>query len=202
MNHHDATPERLILAARKLFAEKGFDRASVRAITRTAKANIGAVTYHFGSKDRLRDEVLTRMVAGLAGRLEAVAALPLPAAERLPRLVRAVFEHAAEHPDTPHLLVRFLLSTGRLPLPVVERQRALIGSVMKVIQDGIAAAEFRRVNPFLAAFSIMSQCIWFHLIRGVASQISASQLDSPEGASVMAAHISDVVLRALAPAAR
>jgi AcrR family transcriptional regulator len=203
MNQPDATPERLILAARKLFAEKGFDRASVRAITRHAKANLGAVTYHFGSKDRLRDEVLTRMVAGLAARLEAVAALPLPAAERLPRLVQAVFAHGAEHPDTPHLLVRFLLHTGRLPAPVIERQRVLIGSVMKVIQDGIAAREFRPVNPFLAAFTLMSQCIWFHLIRGVATQISsASQLDSPEGASVMAAHISDVVLRALAPAAR
>lgn len=201
MNHSIPTPERLVVAARKLFADNGFDRASVRAITRAAKANLGAVTYHFGSKDRLRDEVLTRMVGALAARVRAVAALPLPAPERVRRIVRTVFEHAAEHPDAPRLLVRFLLHTGRMPAPVLDRQRALLGAVVQVMTEGTAAGEFRRVDPFLAAFSVMSQCFWFHLIRGVAAQISGAPLERPEGAAVMAAHITDVILRALAPEA-
>lgn len=181
-----------MLAARKLFADKGFDRASVRAITRAARANLGAVTYHFGSKDRLRDEVLTRMVGALAARLQAVGSLSIPAPERVRRIVQTVFAHAAEHPDAPRLLVRFLLQGGRPPAPMIEQQRVLLGSIARVIQDGTASGAFRRVDPFLAAFSILSQCIWFHLIRGVVAQLS-------QGASVMAAHITDVILRALAP---
>lgn len=200
MKQSDVTKERLVAAARTLFSEKGFDRASVRAITRTAKANLGAITYHFGSKDRLRDEVLARMVAALGERLQTVAALPLPAREKVRRLVDAVFAHAAEHPDTPRLLARFFLQTGRIPAPVLERQRVLLATVAKVIQDGVHAGEFRAVNPFLAAFTLMSQCIWFHLIRSVAAQVSNAPLHRPEGATVMAAHITDVVLRALAPA--
>ena len=198
---NDATSDRLIQAARKLFADKGFDRASVRAITRKAGANLGAITYHFGSKDRLRDEVLTRVVAGLAERLEAVAALPLPATERLRRVVHAIFAYAAEHPDGPRLLIRFLLQAGRLPAPVLERLSVVLHSVARIIGEGTKAGEFRAVNPFLGAFSVVSQCIWFQLVRGVAAQVSNTPLDSPEGATVMAAHITDVVLRAFAPAA-
>jgi AcrR family transcriptional regulator len=200
MNHPDATPDRLVRAARKLFSDKGFDRASVRAITRAANANIGAVTYHFGSKDRLRDEVLMRLVGDLAARLEAIAALPLPAPQRLGRVVHAVFAYAAESPDAPRLLVRFLLHTGRMPAPVLARQRALLGAVVRVIRDGVAAGEFRPVDPFLAAFSVLSQCIWFHLIRGIAAQLSDAPLERPEGAAAMATHITDVILRAFAPA--
>lgn len=199
MNERDATPERLVSAAHKLFAEKGFDRASVRAITRTAHANLGAVTYHFGSKDRLRDEVLTRMVAGLADRLQAVAALPLPATERLRQIVHAIFAHGAEVPDAPRLLVRFLLHSGGMPAPVLERQRRMIGAVVQVIQSGTAAGEFRTVNPLLTAFSVLAQCMWFHLIRGVAAQVTNAPLDTPEGAAAMSAHITQVMLHALAP---
>lgn len=199
MNHPDTTPERLLAAARQLFAEKGFDRASVRAITRNASANLGAVTYHFGSKDRLRDEVLTRLVSGLAERVQAVAALPLPATERLRRIVAAIFAHAAENPDVPRLLMRFLVHSGRMPAPVLERQRLMLGAVVQVIHSGTAAGEFRTVDPFLAAFSVVSQCMWFHLIRGVAAQVSQTPLDTPAGAAAMSAHITDVMLRALAP---
>ena len=199
MNHPDPTPERLLAAARQLFAEKGFDRASVRAITRNASANLGAVTYHFGSKDRLRDEVLTRLVSGLAERVQAVAALPLPATERLRRIVAAIFAHAAENPDVPRLLMRFLVHSGRMPAPVLERQRLMLGAVVQVIHSGTAAGEFRTVDPFLAAFSVVSQCMWFHLIRGVAAQVSQTPLDTPAGAAAMSAHITDVMLRALAP---
>lgn len=201
MNQTDATPERLLAAARKLFADKGFERASVRAITRSAKANLGSITYHFGSKDRLRDEVLTRMVAALAARLEEVAALPQPATERMRRIVQAIFAHAAEHPDAPRLLVRFLLQNGRPPAVMLDRQRVMLGSVVRVIKDGRLGGEFRKIDPFLGAFSVLSQCIWFHLIRGVAAHISGAPLERPEGASVMAAHITDIILRALAPEA-
>lgn len=52
--------EKLLDAAEKLFAEKGFDGTSVRDITAEAKCNIAAVNYHFGGKDKLYTEVFQR----------------------------------------------------------------------------------------------------------------------------------------------
>ena len=54
------TKERLFLAAEQLFAEKGFDAASVRDLTARADCNVAAVNYHFGGKEQLYIEVFKR----------------------------------------------------------------------------------------------------------------------------------------------
>lgn len=48
-----ATRERLLEAACRVFAEKGFHHATVAEICELAKANIAAVNYHFKSKENL-----------------------------------------------------------------------------------------------------------------------------------------------------
>lgn len=59
------TRDRILDAAESLFASRGFVRASVRAITQAAGANIAAVNYHFGSKSELIRAVLQRRVGPL-----------------------------------------------------------------------------------------------------------------------------------------
>jgi AcrR family transcriptional regulator len=51
---------RLLAAAEAVFAEKGFDAASIRDITAQAKCNVAAVNYHFGSKENLYNELFRR----------------------------------------------------------------------------------------------------------------------------------------------
>ncbi|MGN0846464.1 MAG: TetR/AcrR family transcriptional regulator [Kiritimatiellia bacterium] len=50
----------IIDKATRLFAEKGFDRVSVRDICGAAQANLGLVNYHFGSKAGLYRECVSR----------------------------------------------------------------------------------------------------------------------------------------------
>lgn len=54
------TKTRLLQAAEVLFVEHGYDAMSLRQITIQAGANIAAVNYHFGSKEALVQELLTR----------------------------------------------------------------------------------------------------------------------------------------------
>ncbi len=55
-----STPERILDVAEKLFARRGFHGVSVRDITREAGVDVALVNYHFGSKQALLDQVLTR----------------------------------------------------------------------------------------------------------------------------------------------
>ncbi|BCS89700.1 TetR/AcrR family transcriptional regulator [Pseudodesulfovibrio sediminis] len=55
------TKKALLAAAIKVFADKGFDSATVRAICSMAKANVAAVNYHFGSKNGLYSAVLQKI---------------------------------------------------------------------------------------------------------------------------------------------
>ncbi|MBT8042597.1 MAG: CerR family C-terminal domain-containing protein [Pontiella sp.] len=54
------TKERLIHAAGEVFAEKGFRDATIAEISEKAEANIAAVNYHFGDKEKLYDAVWHR----------------------------------------------------------------------------------------------------------------------------------------------
>ena len=54
----DITRERIIKAAERLFAERGYDATSIRAIVAKARVNQAAINYHFDGKDGLYREVL------------------------------------------------------------------------------------------------------------------------------------------------
>jgi AcrR family transcriptional regulator len=60
----DDTPNRLVAAAERLFAEGGEEATSLRAVTRAAISNAAAVHYHFGGRDGLLRAVLDRHLAG------------------------------------------------------------------------------------------------------------------------------------------
>ena len=60
LDEGQGTRERILSAAEALFAERGFDTVSLRDITGAADANVAAVNYHFGSKDKLIDAVIER----------------------------------------------------------------------------------------------------------------------------------------------
>lgn len=63
---NSSTRERLIVAATKLFADGGYRGASVRDICNLARANPGAVSYHFGGKKQLYRSVLRNAAGALA----------------------------------------------------------------------------------------------------------------------------------------
>src|ERR1700756_2151905 len=50
--------ERIMKAAERLFAERGYDATSIRAIVAKARVNQAAINYHFDGKDGLYREVL------------------------------------------------------------------------------------------------------------------------------------------------
>src|SRR3954462_1662403 len=56
------TRTRVLAAATRLFAARGFRKGTVREICREARANVAAVNYHFGDKLGLYREVLSTAI--------------------------------------------------------------------------------------------------------------------------------------------
>lgn len=52
-NRADRTRGRLLIAAGRIFAEKGFQEATIAEICKQAESNIASVNYHFGDKETL-----------------------------------------------------------------------------------------------------------------------------------------------------
>jgi AcrR family transcriptional regulator len=86
---HDAghdTRQRLMEAALLVFAEKGFDGASVREIAKGAKVNQAMIAYHFGSKEGLYEAAMRWVCTEFSSRVHRAidAARPGPTAAACP----------------------------------------------------------------------------------------------------------------------
>ncbi|MFC3995934.1 TetR/AcrR family transcriptional regulator [Nocardiopsis sediminis] len=84
-----SVPRRLLAEATRLFAEKGFDRASVQEIVDAAGVTKGAMYHYFDSKDDLLAQIYARVLRLQMTRLEEIAGQGGPVAER-------VYEAAAD----------------------------------------------------------------------------------------------------------
>lgn len=142
-----ATHERILDAAERLFAEHGFVGTSLRRITGAAAVNLAAVNYHFGDKESLYAEVLRRRLrpinaARLARLEEAVATAgeaPPPLELVIDILLRPVFEvHRDPARGGPHI-VRIIARTLTEPLPFMsallrEELHAVLGRFAQIVR--------------------------------------------------------------------
>jgi AcrR family transcriptional regulator len=87
------TRGKLLDAAERLFANKGYDGASLRDIADSADQHLALTTYHFGSKERLFEEVIQRRAAAMEklrlGTLEQIDMTTLSPAEAVRALIEA-----------------------------------------------------------------------------------------------------------------
>lgn len=157
------TRELLITSARRLFATRGYDGTSIRAITADAGANLGAVTYHFGSKRALYDAVLARVVEPLGERIAGVLRTERAPLDRLAALVRVFFHQLRENPDQPFLILQEIAAGKPPPKPVAKVMGGTAAAVAGVILQGQAEGSVRAGDPFLLFLSLLSQPVYMSL---------------------------------------
>lgn len=109
-----ATRDRLLEAAEALFSERGYHAVSMRHIAERAHVNLAAANYHFGSKERLFVEALSRRIRPInARRLSDLDALvsggrPPSLPSILDAFARAIIEESLSCPETGRRLNRLL----------------------------------------------------------------------------------------------
>jgi AcrR family transcriptional regulator len=104
----EATRDRLLDAAERLFAEHGYQATTMRGLTAEADANIAAVNYHFGCKQSLLEAVVHRALAPvLEERRRRMEALPdAPSVEAVVEaIVGPLFDCAESAPLLGRLFV-------------------------------------------------------------------------------------------------
>lgn len=72
-NSSSDTAARLLQAATEVFLAQGYTRASVRAITRRAGVNVGAINYHFRDKAELYQAVVREQFQQMVAQVPPVA---------------------------------------------------------------------------------------------------------------------------------
>src|SRR5688572_5333950 len=165
MNETNDTPALIITAARQLFAAHGYDGTSVRAITAAAGANLGAITYHFGSKRELYDRVVGGIVEPLALRVERAVGGDGDVLSRAGEVVTAYFEYLRSNPDLPQLMMQELVLSGVPPAAVAAPMRRVLGALTALIREGQERGEVRSGPARLLSVFILSVPVHLSMMR-------------------------------------
>lgn len=194
----EETRAALLAAGRKVFARRGFDGASVRDITREAGVNLGAVTYHFGSKSALYTAVLTQVLTPMVERVGRASSDPGPPLERISRVVEVFFEHVAANPDLPCLMLQEVAAGKKPPPELVALVQRNLGHVTAIIAAGWKDGSLRAGHPVLTALSVVSQPIYMTVMAPMLREVGGVDLTDPTTRAMAIDHVKAFVRRGLA----
>lgn len=196
----DATRERLIAAGRVVFAENGYEGASVRAITGRAEVNLGAVTYHFGSKENLYHEVIRSVLLPLRERILAIAAAPDPAAARIEAFLRAFLDHVRANPDQPRFMLQQLVKGPSIPPVLLELMGPVFAALHAVVEDGQREGTIEGGPALFHVLSLLAQPVYFMLVTHKAPPgLLRPDPSDPAVRAAMTDHVVRFALGGLAP---
>lgn len=176
-SHVDHPYDRIVDAARPLFAAYGFSGTSVRDITSAADVNLSAVGYYFTTKELLYTHILTSIIGPLAPRIEAHAHSGLAPLEKIERMIRQFFEHIKHNPDMPTYMMRELAEGPAPSQPVIETMGRALRAMAGVITAGQADRSIRDGDPILMSLSTVAQPVYLYLARSAIAPAAGVNVD-------------------------
>jgi AcrR family transcriptional regulator len=181
--------DQLLETATRLFKEQGYHNTSMQDLADALGLQKGSLYYYIDSKEELLRRLLERATSFLAAGIDGVYAADLRPAEKLRWALESHAETIMEHLD---LVSVYLQEYRSLPPPRLEEALAVRKHyervLVRILEDGIAAGDFRPVNAKMAVFGLLGMVNWTH------------QWFSPEGefsAQEIAAMLADLALGGL-----
>lgn len=190
--------ERLLDAAGEVFAERGFDGATIREITRQAGVNVAAVNYYFRDKDELYAATL-RHAHSNACNLPFDAETAMSAEERLHAFIENLLRRFLD-PLRPRwhgqLIAREMAQPTRIFQQLIEEGfRPKCNWLKRALAD-LSSGRLGDAELDLAATSIIGQCTFYRQNRQVIQALFPSLLAQDDLIERLARHITAFSLAA------
>jgi len=142
--------------AEKLFAEQGFEAISVREISKAADINIAMISYYFGSKEKLYEEVVNRKLISFDTYRSKIEALPTYK-EKLFVMADVFVDKFFERRQFQNIIFREMAMNQRTKMAdkIATQLHQNFSFISDIIQKGIKHKEFKKVDVELTVMSII-----------------------------------------------
>ena len=161
--------------AARFFREIGYQKTTVADIAKALKMSPANVYRFFDSKRAINEAVAERLMGEVEEAMEAIAAKPIPAAERLQELFATVHRMNAERYTANHRLHEMVEVAMTESWAVIHRHIERVDAIYRrVVADGLASGEFTVADPEEAA-----RCAHSAMIRFSHPQLMVQCADEP-----------------------
>lgn len=197
----DSVREKIIDAAGRVFAERGYNSATIRQICQAAEANVAAVNYYFGDKGSLYLETVKQAHRRLSNQFP----LPpwpaaTPPAQKLKGFIGAMLARMIGGKATPweqQLMLREVLHPTSACRELVEEYfrpqlELLLGIVSELLPPDTTIQRRRQV-----AFSIIGQCLFYRIAGDIVDMMATSDEQDHFTIEQLSEHITAFSLAAI-----
>lgn len=159
MNAKTFTKNALLSAAKDLLGESGYAGTSVRDIASASGANVAAVNYHFGSREKLLNQAVLESLLTWTDRLSMVSQADQSErpAERLLASLRAVVSELTENEQLFAIFLEATLHSRRSPAlhdQLVVHYEAQRRRVVAMVKDAFGEALPERTAEVIASLMV------------------------------------------------
>jgi len=192
--------ERILAAAKDLFAESGFDSASMNAIAERAGVSKANIFHHFKSKNALYLEVLKTACSESAPHIDQLGNGSGTLVERLRDFSQSHLANILRDEKISRLIQRDLVENG--PQRGKEFAEQVFGQnfarLVEILRCGQKNGELRKgIDPAMLATLLIGADVFFFQSREVLRHFpDVSFTDTPESYSTM---LVDILLRGILP---
>ena len=170
------THDEILLAALKLFAEKGYFNTSLTDIKDAVGIKTTSVIYqHFQNKQMIASALYAKILDSMSISIDDIRRRNRKSSEQLREIVDLLFRLTTDAPDVMQFLL-ILKINEFLPEEKPLLQTAPYQKINKIIQSGIQAGEIRNIDPLLA------HAYFFGIIENTLRMVLTGALDKKSDA--------------------
>ncbi|KQC08682.1 MAG: hypothetical protein APR62_04170 [Smithella sp. SDB] len=156
------TAEKILAAARMVFAEKGYSGAHVDEIAVRAGVNKATLYYQIGDKDTLYANVIHQVLGNTAQNIAASVAKVDHPEEKLKAYIKYIADAVDTNPEWTPIMMREMAADGaHLPRVVIEDIVAVLTILIGILDEGIKKRIFIEVPPFLIHMMIVGTILCY-----------------------------------------
>jgi len=156
----NTTAEKLLVAASELMIGRSSIEVSLSDIAQKSGVNAALVKYHFGNKDGLLLALLARDAATELAQLEYLLAQPIAPTAKLRLHIAGIIRAYYQFPYMNRLIHYLLHESSPEAADAVSQffVAPLLDFHRRLLAEGIAAGEFRDIDPVLFYTSLIGAC--------------------------------------------
>lgn len=174
------TARRILAAAEEHFAAQGMAGARTEEIAAAAHANKAMLYYYFGDKSRLHRAVMENLLRQLRNATFGALGTKGSSRDRMIAWANGYFDFLATHPNFPRLVQREVMETSKIEWIVREYFRPFHKRLSRLIEDGIASGEFRKVDAHQTVFTLVGMTVFYFVSAPVMSRVTGHNILSAQ----------------------
>ena len=149
--------QQLLETAERLFAREGYDAVTIRDVAKAADMNIAMITYYFGSKEKLFEEIIRTRKPDITEKLTALKDMDISPWEKITQTIDIYIDKLFSRRDFNQVVMREMALKQRpfhvsLVLDMVENNFKIIGDF---IREGEQKGVFRYTDVELTTLTLI-----------------------------------------------